>query len=780
MTSVPRDAPRRWSTSLGLTQGPSLILTLCLCAFACASSGELALTPRPVENDEQSILDAAKHSKAKELDREYRQFDLVIARVATWEGARDLGMRLWLPLGEMDQPRPVVAYVHGGAFISGDHAIDMQSERDAFARMLRAALDAGFAVASLDYRLCREAGWPAPVRDTLCGLRFLAAHGRHWGIDGERIGVCGHSAGARIASLLSMVRHDPYHTGELPWRKAQPTISATWLWAGSAWQTVNVEQWTAFGKPKAYSVERMLFGEHPAVDQMTRHRLRLRSNLPHLSMAMSPVYLLRGRDDYGGDHDDAERVVRIWQGLGIEAEMRIVSGGHSATGPAETFVAYFRKHLGKGSLEAAEANPIETARRLLQLGEPVAAIEVLTSSSGPHDPKKTAGGWITLSNGQVLWVADDVTYPKVSRQLLVQAQQRLAEGESSIARQRLSVGDWSGARTAAAAAVLLVGNQDMVELRQQIATAIDRESRVFKALALANHKLHAGEREAAIAVLAGDDQRLVAARRRLGEQSNVARPSWASKAGTDVYGKWADLALAPGTHIRMRWVDPGTWVLPPSLRYRNRRDDPWTGSVKVAHGYWLSESEVTTGQWHPGKGQSADDRSPALHLPITGIDYLQIVAWLERLQSKHQGVVFRLPSEQHWLHAATQGGRTDVRGDLGEHAVHALLAGEKPGLRPVNSTVPDLGGFYGFIGGVQEWTSSPGRNPARFQGADGKFHVWGYPIARGGSWASMPSCLGPAIRQQQRHTNRQGDLGFRLMISDKQDTSWLRELEIAR
>jgi len=53
-------------------------------------------------------------------------------------------------------------------------------------------------------------------------------------------------------------------------------------------------------------------------------------------------------------------------------------------------------------------------------------------------------------------------------------------------------------------------------------------------------------------------------------------------------------------------------------------------------------------------------------------------------------------------------------------------------------------------------------------------------MARGGGWSAMPRQLSPALRRFQRHTNRQPDLGFRVMIRDAEhgETDWLKELEV--
>lgn len=91
---------------------------------------------------------------------------------------------------------PVVVYVHGGAWMSGD-----KSEGTG-AIMMPALLDAGFTVATVNYRLAPQFTFPAMIEDVKCAIRSLRAHAGDYGIDPDRIGAWGGSAGGHLVSLL--------------------------------------------------------------------------------------------------------------------------------------------------------------------------------------------------------------------------------------------------------------------------------------------------------------------------------------------------------------------------------------------------------------------------------------------------------------------------------------------------------------------------------------------------------------------------------------------------
>lgn len=91
-------------------------------------------------------------------------------------------------------PFPVVVHLHGGGFMFGDKA-------DGQLTPVLSALNRGFAVASLNYRLSGEARFPAQIQDVKAGLRWLRAHATEFRLDPTRIAVWGGSAGGHLAAL---------------------------------------------------------------------------------------------------------------------------------------------------------------------------------------------------------------------------------------------------------------------------------------------------------------------------------------------------------------------------------------------------------------------------------------------------------------------------------------------------------------------------------------------------------------------------------------------------
>ncbi|WP_435360997.1 alpha/beta hydrolase [Haloarchaeobius sp. DFWS5] len=104
----------------------------------------------------------------------------------------DIWVRLYRP-SSLDTPAPVLLFAHGGGFVLGtlDSADDL-------ARRLATATD--HVVVSVDYRLAPEHPYPAGLNDVTTVAAWLLAEAADLGIDPDRLGVAGSSAGANLAA----------------------------------------------------------------------------------------------------------------------------------------------------------------------------------------------------------------------------------------------------------------------------------------------------------------------------------------------------------------------------------------------------------------------------------------------------------------------------------------------------------------------------------------------------------------------------------------------------
>lgn len=126
-------------------------------------------------------------------------------------GFRPLKMDIWLPRQAV-KPVPLVIWVHGGAFQLGDRReLPPTFAPDSVFRLLN---EAGIGCATVDYRHCLEAPFPAQLHDLKAAVRYLREFAGDLGIDSEHIGAWGESAGGHLAALLGLTgNRDDMHGG---------------------------------------------------------------------------------------------------------------------------------------------------------------------------------------------------------------------------------------------------------------------------------------------------------------------------------------------------------------------------------------------------------------------------------------------------------------------------------------------------------------------------------------------------------------------------------------
>ena len=124
---------------------------------------------------------------------------------AELHGFRPLLLDLYVPPASADpttDPPPLVIWIHGGGFHSGDRRIlpETYPPNSVFDRLVAA----GVAVATVDYRLSAEATFPAQIDDVHAAIEYLRRFAPAYGIDADRIGTWGESAGGALAALAGL------------------------------------------------------------------------------------------------------------------------------------------------------------------------------------------------------------------------------------------------------------------------------------------------------------------------------------------------------------------------------------------------------------------------------------------------------------------------------------------------------------------------------------------------------------------------------------------------
>lgn len=103
---------------------------------------------------------------------------------------RGLKMTLFVP--RTKEKKPAVLYFPGGGFTSADH--------EKFLEMRYALARAGYAVTACEYRAVPNK-FPALLEDAKAAVRWMREHASEFGVDADRIGLLGDSAGGYVVQM---------------------------------------------------------------------------------------------------------------------------------------------------------------------------------------------------------------------------------------------------------------------------------------------------------------------------------------------------------------------------------------------------------------------------------------------------------------------------------------------------------------------------------------------------------------------------------------------------
>ena len=159
-------------------------------------------------------------------------------------GSDGVVVRVHRPIGATDG-LPCLYWMHGGGLVLGSYTGD-DARFDRWSPMF------GLVGVSVEYRLAPETRYPGPLEDCYAGLRWVHEYAAELGVDRDRIGIGGSSAGGNLAAGLGILARD---RGEIPLAyqllicpmldDRQITASSRWpdpIWPPSA----NTYGWTAY------------------------------------------------------------------------------------------------------------------------------------------------------------------------------------------------------------------------------------------------------------------------------------------------------------------------------------------------------------------------------------------------------------------------------------------------------------------------------------------------------------------------------------------------------
>lgn len=264
-------------------------------------------------------------------------------------GDTSLKLHIVRPKIPPKDPMPVVIFVHGGGFRSGNKGIGV--------RRLIPLAQCGFFGVTIDYRLSDVAAFPAQIEDCKCAVRWVRAHAREYHADPKRIGAWGGSAGGTLVGLLGVTGGRKEFEGKGGWEKESSSVQAVCDWFG------RMDIWKTAQEEKARGVTKETWEEGGIAQRLSALIGGVIWENPYTCRWASPItYVRKGAPPFLIMHGDKDDVVPLDQSVafhealkkaGVDSTLQIVKDvGHSFPGRpdlGEPVVEFFEKHLGKGS-----------------------------------------------------------------------------------------------------------------------------------------------------------------------------------------------------------------------------------------------------------------------------------------------------------------------------------------------------------------------------------------------------------------------------------------------
>lgn len=259
---------------------------------------------------------------------------------------RGLKMTLFVP--RTKEKKPAVLYFPGGGFTSADH--------EKFLEMRYALACAGYVVAACEYRAVPNK-FPALLEDAKAAVRWMRAHASEFGVDANRIGLLGDSAGGYVVQMAGATN------GEKNWdvgdfKEVSSDVQAVVSIYGISDLTTIGEGIGNENVHASAAVTEALLLNGPAFKDFAGasvnadpQKAKAASPIGHVDGTEPPFLLMHGSGDKVVSPLQSKKMFEALQNKKVEAEYVLVSGAEHGDlpwyqpGVISRVVNFFDRHL---------------------------------------------------------------------------------------------------------------------------------------------------------------------------------------------------------------------------------------------------------------------------------------------------------------------------------------------------------------------------------------------------------------------------------------------------
>ncbi|MEX2025784.1 MAG: alpha/beta hydrolase [Pirellulaceae bacterium] len=251
--------------------------------------------------------------------------------------------------------RPCIVWIHGGGWQNGN-------KNSGLSRLGVWVASGDYVGVSVGYRLSGVATWPAQIHDCKAAIRWVRANADKLGIDPDKIGVWGSSAGGHLVSLLGTSGD----VKELEGENGTPGVSSR---VACVVDYCGPSDFLLFARSGASAanangpVSKLLGGPVSEKQDAAREA----SPVTYVTKDDPPFLVVHGTADRTVPYAQGERFYEKLKAAGVDATfVKLDGGGHGIGGPEITARAktFFDKHLlGKEIEVSAEPIQVEAAKQ---------------------------------------------------------------------------------------------------------------------------------------------------------------------------------------------------------------------------------------------------------------------------------------------------------------------------------------------------------------------------------------------------------------------------------
>jgi len=212
-------------------------------------------------------------------------------------------------------------------------------------------------------------------------------------------------------------------------------------------------------------------------------------------------------------------------------------------------------------------------------------------------------------------------------------------------------------------------------------------------------------------------------------------------------------------------IEPGKFIMGSPENEPGRYTDEIQHEVTLTKGFYMQTTPVTQGQWAAIMGNSPSYFQISDNHPVESVSWEEAKEFIALLNSRTEGVTYRLPTEAEWEYACRAGSNTPYANGNNLDEMGWSINNSLSTTQPVAQKKPNNWGLYDMHGNVWEWCEdwygdySPGSvtDPTGANSGTGR-------VIRGGSWLHQAGRSRSAKRGGYSPSSNYYSLGFRLVM----------------